>query len=52
MRKLCAVAALAFGGGAFASEAVLVHYIAPPHPRYTQLTRMAAAERCAAVIRI
>ena len=30
MRKLCA------------AEAVLVHDIAPPHPRYTQLTQMAA----------
>jgi len=28
--------------GALAAEAVLVHDIAPPHPRYTQLTRMAA----------
>jgi C4-dicarboxylate-binding protein DctP len=26
----------------FAAEAVLVHDIAPPHPRYTQLTQMAA----------
>ena len=25
-----------------AAEAVLVHDIAPPHPRYTQLTQMAA----------
>jgi C4-dicarboxylate-binding protein DctP len=41
MRKLCA-AALAFSGGAVAAEAVLVHDIAPPHPRYTQLTQMAA----------
>jgi len=29
-------------GGALAAEAVLVHDIAPPHPRYTQLTQMAA----------
>src|SRR5258708_39753849 len=29
-------------GGAMAAEAVLVHDIAPPHPRYTQLTQMAA----------
>src|SRR5258708_33382662 len=29
-------------GGAMAGEAVLVHDIAPPHPRYTQLTQMAA----------
>jgi C4-dicarboxylate-binding protein DctP len=42
MRKLCALAALAFAGGAMAAEAVLVHDIAPPHPRYTQLTQMAA----------
>jgi len=40
--KLCAGAALAFTGGALAAEAVLVHDIAPPHPRYTQLTQMAA----------
>jgi TRAP-type C4-dicarboxylate transport system substrate-binding protein len=31
-----------FAGSAMADEAVLVHDIAPPHPRYTQLTRMAA----------
>src|SRR6267142_5858758 len=42
MRELCAAAALAFAGGAMAAEAVLVHDIAPPHPRYTQLTQMAA----------
>ena len=41
MRSLCAFAALAFAGGALAAEAVLVHDIAPPHPRYTQLTQMA-----------
>lgn len=29
-------------GSALAAEAVLVHDIAPPHPRYTQLTQMAA----------
>ena len=40
--KLYAGAALAFTGGALAAEAVLVHDIAPPHPRYTQLTQMAA----------
>jgi len=34
MRKLCAAAALAFSGGAMAAEAVLVHDIAPPHPRW------------------
>ena len=37
-----AFAALAFAGGVVAAEAVLVHDIAPPHPRYTQLTQMAA----------
>jgi C4-dicarboxylate-binding protein DctP len=42
MRKLCALVALASAGGALAAEAVLVHDIAPPHPRYTQLTQMAA----------
>src|SRR5882672_1905711 len=42
MRELCAAAALAFAGGAMAAEAVLVHDIAPPHPRYSQLTQMAA----------
>jgi TRAP-type C4-dicarboxylate transport system substrate-binding protein len=42
MRKLCAAATLVFAGGALAAEAVLVHDIAPPHPRYTQLTQMAA----------
>jgi C4-dicarboxylate-binding protein DctP len=42
MHKLFALAALAFTGGAIAGEAVLVHDIAPPHPRYTQLTQMAA----------
>jgi TRAP-type C4-dicarboxylate transport system substrate-binding protein len=35
-------AAMLFSGGAMAAEAVLVHDIAPPHPRYTQLTQMAA----------
>ena len=39
---LFALAALAFAGGVVAAEAVLVHDIAPPHPRYTQLTQMAA----------
>jgi TRAP-type C4-dicarboxylate transport system substrate-binding protein len=38
----CAAAAMLVTGGALAAEAVLVHDIAPPHPRYTQLTRMAA----------
>jgi TRAP-type C4-dicarboxylate transport system substrate-binding protein len=42
LRKLCALAALASAGGALSAEAVLVHDIAPPHPRYTQLTQMAA----------
>ena len=42
MRKLFAAAALMSAGGALAAEAVLVHDIAPPHPRYTQLTQMAA----------
>jgi len=41
-RKLCAAAVLAVAGGAMAAEAVLVHDIAPPHPRYTQLTQMQA----------
>jgi len=40
--RVFALAALAVAGGAVAAEAVLVHDIAPPHPRYTQLTRMAA----------
>jgi hypothetical protein len=43
MRKLCAAAALAFSGGAMAAEAVLVHDIAPPHPRYTQLAQRGGA---------
>jgi len=42
MRKVFAFALLAFAGGAMAAEAVLVHDIAPPHPRYAQLTQMAA----------
>jgi C4-dicarboxylate-binding protein DctP len=42
IHKLCVLAALALSGGAIAGEAVLVHDIAPPHPRYTQLTQMAA----------
>src|ERR1700694_1661747 len=42
MRTLCAFALLAVSGGAFAAEAVLVHDIAPAHPRYTQLTASAA----------
>jgi C4-dicarboxylate-binding protein DctP len=40
--RLWAVLVVAFSGGAMAAEAVLVHDIAPPHPRYAQLTRMAA----------
>jgi len=39
-RKAFAAAALVSAGGALAAEAVLVHDIAPPHPRYTQLTQM------------
>ncbi len=47
MRKLFAVVALLAAGGALAGEAVLVHDIEPPHPRYTQLTQMAAeVARC------
>ena len=42
MRRISAFAALVFAGGAMAGEAVMVHDIAPPHPRYTQLTQMAA----------
>src|SRR5262245_24465780 len=42
MRRLIATALLAFSGGLMAAEAVLVHDIAPPHPRYAQLTQMAA----------
>lgn len=42
MRRIFAAALLALAGGAVAAEAVLVHDIAPPHPRYTQLTQMAA----------
>jgi TRAP-type C4-dicarboxylate transport system substrate-binding protein len=42
IKHLFALAAFAFVGGALAAEAVLVHDIAPPHPRYTQLTQMAA----------
>jgi C4-dicarboxylate-binding protein DctP len=41
-RKLFAAAVFVFSGGTLAAEAVLVHDIAPPHPRYTQLTQMAA----------
>ena len=40
--RFSALAALAFAGGVAAAEAVLVHDIAPPHPRYTQLTQMTA----------
>src|SRR5207247_10267284 len=42
MRELCAVAVRLSTGAAMAGEAVLVHDIAPPHPRYAQLTQMAA----------
>jgi len=36
------IAAMLFAGGAMAAEALLVHDIAPPHPRYTQLYQMVA----------
>src|SRR5262252_8959693 len=42
MRGIFALALLALSGGVMAAEAVLVHDIAPPHPRYAQLTQMAA----------
>jgi TRAP-type C4-dicarboxylate transport system substrate-binding protein len=42
MRRLFIAAAILFPGVTMAAEAVLVHDIAPPHPRYTQLTQMAA----------
>src|SRR5467141_2108495 len=42
MRNLCAAPPPAFAAGAMAAEAVLVHDIAPPHPRYAQLTQMVA----------
>src|SRR5262249_6738599 len=35
-------ASLIFSGGVMAAEAVLVHDIAPPHPRYAQLTQVQA----------
>ena len=41
IRRLLLASAL-ISGRALAGEAVLVHDIAPPHPRYTQLTQMAA----------
>jgi C4-dicarboxylate-binding protein DctP len=41
-RLFLAAIALASAGGAMAAEAVLVLDIAPPHPRYAQLTQMAA----------
>src|SRR5437879_12435737 len=41
-RKLFAAAGVVSAGGALVAEAVLVHDIAPPHPRYTQLTQMQA----------
>ena len=37
-----ALASLALSGGAIAGKPCWVHDIAPPHPRYTQLTQMAA----------
>src|SRR5215467_13814576 len=40
--SLCAVALFACSGGLMAAEAVLVHDIAPPHPRYAQLAQMQA----------
>jgi TRAP-type C4-dicarboxylate transport system substrate-binding protein len=40
--RLLAAAAFALPGGAMAAEAVLVHDIAPPHPRHAQLAQMAA----------
>src|SRR5499427_10403078 len=42
MRGIFALASLALSGGVMAAEAVLVLDIAPPHPRYAQLTQMAA----------
>jgi TRAP-type C4-dicarboxylate transport system substrate-binding protein len=42
VRKLLAFATLLFGSRALGAEAVLVHDIAPPHPRYAQLAQMAA----------
>ena len=41
-RTLAFTAALCIAAPAPAAEAVLVHDIAPPHPRYTQLYRMVA----------
>jgi TRAP-type C4-dicarboxylate transport system substrate-binding protein len=40
--RLGAALVVAFSGGAMAAEAVLVHDIAPPHPRYAQLAQMVA----------
>src|SRR5262245_28126346 len=42
MRGYLAIAAFLLGGRTMAGEAVLVHDIAPPHPRYTQLAQMTA----------
>ena len=42
IRFLILLAALLFAGCASATEAILVHDIAPPHPRYTQLFQMVA----------
>ena len=42
MKQFIFAAAMSVSGGTMAAEAVLVHDIAPPHPRYTQLTQMAA----------
>jgi TRAP-type C4-dicarboxylate transport system substrate-binding protein len=42
MRGIFALASPALSGGVMAAEAVLVHDIAPPHPRYAQLAQMQA----------
>ena len=42
IRPLLVAAAFLLAGRAIADEAVLVHDIAPPHPRYTQLFQMVA----------
>src|SRR5215831_17662633 len=42
MRKPLAFAVFMLSGGVMAAEAVLVHDIAPPHPRYAQLAQMQA----------
>src|SRR6185503_5835977 len=41
-RNLFFAAAMLLPGAAMSAEAVLVHDIAPPHPRYAQLTQMSA----------